>query len=150
MMLVSSPCFMPQRTRQIMQKTVAGFMAVWLSGFVFLFCCGDTAKAAEVEFCPMAKASHHCDSAADENKDSDTVSRAGGVCIDCCAFLPAVFDKARKIDQPQQPVVAPERIAVVAKRITPRLTRTVEVAAGYRARLPDKSGTFISNQVFRI
>jgi hypothetical protein len=143
---------MPLRTRHILQKTVAGLMAAWLSGFVFLFCCGDTAKAAEMgEFCPMAKpAQHHCDTATQQNEDADTVSRAKGVCIDCCAFLPVVFDKARKVDQPQQPLVAPERVAMVARQVTPRLHRRTGVIDDYRARLPDKSRTFISTQVFRI
>jgi hypothetical protein len=39
---------------------------------------------------------------------------------------------------------------VALKPITPRLTRTTEVPSRYRARLPDKSRTFISTQVFRI
>ena len=150
-MSLSVPCPMQRQTRQIMRRTVAGFMAVWLSGFVFLFCC-DAAKAAakSVESCPMPKMSHHCDTAKQQNDDSNSVSRAEGVCFECCAFLPVVFDKARKVDQPNQPVAAPDRVVEVARRITPRLHRTVRAIARYRARLPDKSRTFISTQVFRI
>ena len=46
---------MRNRTRHITQKTVASFMALWLSGFVFLFCCGPTKAAVEeTKSCPFA------------------------------------------------------------------------------------------------
>jgi len=141
---------MQYRKGKITQRTVAAFMALWLSGFVFLFCCGPTKAALEeTKSCPLAKQAHHCDTANDQNKSSDTVSRAQGVCVDCCGFLPAVFDKARKVDQPQPPVTAPERVVVATRLLTPRpLRSTTEFT--YSTRLSDKSRTFISTQVFRI
>src|SRR4051812_44507554 len=115
---------MQYRKRNITQQTVAAFMALWLSGFVFLFCCGPTKAAVEeTKSCPLAKQAHHCDTANQQNEVSDTVSRAQGVCVDCCGFLPAVFDKARKVDQPQPSITAPERVLVAARLVTPRPIR---------------------------
>jgi len=124
-------------------------MAVWMSGLVFLFCCGPTKAAIdETQHCPLGKPEHHCDTPADV-PESSSVSRAEGVCVECCGFLPAVFDKARKVDQPQPPAATPERIAVRPRLLTPRPIRIACVPA-YRGRLTDKSRTFISTQVFRI
>jgi len=140
---------MQHQTRHIIRKTLSGFMALWLSGSVFVLCCyASSAVKQMTEFCPMHTASHHCDGDMGQDQAPDTVGRLEGVCFDCCGYLPAVFDKARKVDQPA-PVTAPERVAVVARLITPRPTRA-PLAPAYRTRLPDKSRTFISTQVFRI
>jgi hypothetical protein len=84
----------------------------------------------------------------EQNDASNTVGRLEGVCFDCCGYLPAVFDKARKVDQ-SVPVTAPERVAITPRLITPTPIRATLVSA-YQARLADKSRTFISTQVFRI
>lgn len=140
---------MQQQTKQTIRKSVAGFMALWLSGAVFLFCCYANSAATHLtEFCPMQTASHHCDGRMQQNDASTAVSRLQGVCFDCCGYLPAVFDKARKVDQ-SAPVTAPERVAVTPRLITPRPIRAPRATA-YQARLADKSRTFISTQVFRI
>ncbi len=140
---------MQHQTTRIIRKSVSGFMALWLSGFVFIFCCyANSAVTHVTEFCPMHTASHHCDGDMGQNGASDTVGRLEGVCFDCCGYLPAVFDKARKVDQPA-PVTAPERLAIAPRLITPRPIRAPLLPA-YRARLTDKSRTFISTQVFRI
>jgi uncharacterized membrane protein len=140
---------MQHQTRHTIRRTVSGFMALWLSGSVFIFCCyaSSTVKMM-TESCPMHAASHHCDGMIEQNDPSKIVDRLEGVCFDCCGYLPAVFDKARKVDQPA-PVTAPERVAVVATLITPRPARA-PLGPAYRTRLPDKSRTFISTQVFRI
>jgi len=140
---------MQHQTRHIIRKSLSGFMALWLSGVVFLFCCDANSAVTHVtEFCPMHTASHHCDGMMQQDEGSSTVGRLEGVCFGCCGYLPAVFDKARKVDQPA-PVTAPERVAVTPRRITPRPIRA-PLAPAYRARLADKSRTFISTQVFRI
>ncbi len=149
MIQLSGLWLMQRDTRHILRKTIAGFMAVWLSGFVFLFCCyASSAMTHATEFCPMHTASHHCDGNMEQNDASNAVGRFEGVCFDCCGYLPAVFDKARKVDQ-SAPVTAPERVAVTPRLITPRPIRATPVPA-YRTRLADKSRTFISTQVFRI
>ena len=140
---------MQHQTRHRIRKTLSGFMALWLSGFVFIFCCyANSTVKLMTESCPMHTASHHCDGDMGQTDASNTVGHIEGVCFDCCGYLPAVFDKARKVDQPA-PVTAPERVAATPRLITPRPTRA-SLAPAYRARLADKSRTFISTQVFRI
>ena len=150
MIHVSGFCLMQHQTRRIIRKSVSGFMALWLSGFVFVFCCyANSAVKQMTEFCPMHTASHHCDGNMGQSDSSDTVDHVEQVCFDCCGYLPAVFDKARKVDQPQPPVTAPERVVVATRLLTPRpLRSTTEFT--YSTRLSDKSRTFISTQVFRI
>lgn len=140
---------MQHPTRHTFRKTVAGFMALWLSGFVFVFCCyANSTVKMMTESRPMHTASHHCDGMMRQNDESRTVGRVEGICFDCCGYLPAVFDKARKVDQ-HASVTAPERVAVTPRLVTPRPLRAAPATA-YRARLADKSRTFISTQVFRI
>lgn len=140
---------MQHEMKQIIRKSLAGFIAVWLSGFVFLFCCHASLAASHVkDSCPMGKQAHHCDLPMEQADDATPADSIDGVCVTGCGYLPAVFDKARKVDQPA-PVTAPERVAVTPRLITPRPARAPLVTV-YRARLADKSRTFISNQVFRI
>ena len=140
---------MQPQTKHIIRKTVAGFMTLWLSGFVFVFCCyASSTTAHQTDFCPMGKQAHHCDTPMDQNDVPDAVGRLEGICFDCCGYLPAVFDKARKVDRPA-PVTAPLRAATTTRTLT--VTPVKELPASeYRARLADKSRTFISTQVFRI
>jgi hypothetical protein len=128
---------------------VAGFMAVWLSGFVFLFCC-NTAEAAgnTVEFCPMAAMSHHCDKARTQDNGSDAIGAAEELCVNC-SLLPVIFDKARKVEAPQKQIVAPAEIAVVRSPVF-RIATSSPQSARFVPRLLDKSRIFVSIQVFRI
>lgn len=140
---------MQHQTGQIVRKSISGILTVWLSGFVFVFCCHASLAAQHGhDSCPMARQSHHCDRHSEQAGDATAANRAEGTCLINCGYLPAVFDKARKVDQ-SAPVVAPPRAASVARLFTPRPTRARQASA-YRARLTDKSRTFISIQVFRI
>ena len=94
-------------------------LAVWLSGFVFLFCCGMMdVRAVETEFCPLAKSASHCSKAKpDENQIaflSEHTSR-----FDCCYFLPAVFDKVRKIQKTQQIALPLNKIKIDSAKYLP-------------------------------
>ncbi len=123
-------------------------MMVWLSGVVFVGCCQAANAAPSMEFCPMAVKSHHCDKAQDEPV-RDSLSRRIPACADCCAFLPVMFDKARKIEPLQQVSVA-RVVELEPARFKPVAVRTTSVRSTYRARSPDKQATFIINRVFRI
>src|SRR6185503_10406274 len=82
-------------------KTIAGFLTLWLSGVLFLFC-GQMSAMEPAEFCPFGKGKSHCDKAKAEN-DSPLVSKeSSGQKLDCCGFLPAVFDKNRKVEKGQK------------------------------------------------
>ena len=143
----------PQNSRK--KRVFAGLLAVWMSGVVFLFCCGmPKAQAAEIESCPLAKASHCRKSASDTSpKDEEALRvetfQSGGLAFNCCGFLPQVFDKAKKAEQSLQIADAPKRAiieppALVFIKIEPD-TFTV-----YRPRPLNRSGTYLRNRVFRI
>lgn len=137
-----------RQLKKIMHKTLAGSMALWLSGVVFLFCCETlNARSMTTESCPLAKMSEHCDKAKQANNPS--VSLTNETSMDCCGFLPIVFDKSRKIDQVQkQAAVAPAMIAV--KFTLPAIHGDSHSFDAFTSRIPDRHGTFIKNCVFRI
>lgn len=139
--------------KTLVRKTIAGFMAIWLSGFVFLFCCvaafgGPMGEASS----SMDSMSEHCKKAmaAKSVKEShDGFELSGAERLDCCGFLPAVFDKNRKIDRIDKvETVSSQRISVRfdIKHVTCRLSSTVK----RRPYIPDRQYTFIKYQVFRI
>ena len=92
-----------QKGKQLTRAT-AGFLAVWLSGVVFLFCCEMMpqvqAASSENENCPLAKLHNSCDKSDGENQ-SAAIEKESSV-LECCAMLPRVFDKARKIEKTQK------------------------------------------------
>ena len=137
-----------QQIKKIAHKTLAGSMAVWLSGIVFLFCCQEMSAATQPEFCPLAKMSGHCDKA-DLNSDSSVVENTSAQHFDCCAFLPVVFDKARKVDTVQK------QVAITSEPIRPRYVdqtthfSTVSFVA-INSRVADRHDSYLKNRVFRI
>ena len=124
-------------------------MTIWLSGIVFLVCCVATASATEKEHCPLAKMSQaHC-------KKSSAVGEAflqktpAGAAFSCCGFLPAVFDKARKLQNNEPEVGAP--LVAVAATIQPRPARLpVRHTPTYRSVVVRKNTTYLKNLTFRI
>jgi len=138
--------------RNVLHRSLAGFMVVWLSGVVFLFCCPEMKAAApEADSCPLMKmSSSHCDKAAKQQPAGDTIEGVRPACFDCCAFLPVVFDKSRKIDVVQKQIAAPVEKVVATKFDFP-VTRTASfLAAAFKQRIPDRHGTYLVNGVFRI
>lgn len=99
---------------KLSHKALAGSMSIWLSGIVFLFCCEMPGAAAEKEFCPLTKVSEHCDKAEKKNAPSGIARANGERGFDCCGFLPAIFDKSRKIEPAQK------QLATVAKHAAPK------------------------------
>lgn len=135
---------------KFIHKALTGFMAVWLSGVVFLLCCQTmNAKALAAESCPLAKKSDHCDKAKKAEQNAPVIEFKGGSSVECCSFLHAVFDKARKVEQNQK------QIAITSKVLPfrfepPRPASISPTFAASRSRVPDRHGTFIRNCVFRI
>jgi len=136
-----------RRIRIIAHRSMAAFMAVWLSGVVFLLCCPSMAAASPKAACPLAAASDHCKRSA--KKDSDVVSRQGLAATFCCEFLPAVFDKSRKIERA-------ERVsAAVSKPVSIRRLEVAVVVKSsgfiqYSSPLIDQHEIFLRNRVLRI
>ncbi|HEX3100402.1 MAG TPA: hypothetical protein VHQ01_01345 [Pyrinomonadaceae bacterium] len=140
-MLVSS------NIMKYLHTTLAGVMAVWLSGVVFLFCC-HTASAAPVDSCPMAKMSAHCDKGMKQNNASHVVTPSAVDCIQC-GFLPVVFDKSRKVDQVHKQLTP--AIARIAVHFDPLVFAVPAAKAPpLYARVPVRERIFIKNCVFRI
>lgn len=136
--------------KRITHKTFAGFMAIWLSGVVFLVVCNlQMANASGGDHCPLVKLGAHCDKV-DKNKNSHVVTdRTNENGMDCCAFIPALFDKSRTIDSNQQ-VAAVAPIAIVERpkqiAVQPLFTRN----CSYHSTILPKGDTFLKNRTFRI
>jgi len=103
--------------RKVSHRSLAGFLMVWLSGVVFLFCCEMPTEAAEGDFCPLSKAESHCDKTADEYTLL-AVSERSNSAFDCCGFLPVVFDKTRKLEPKQNSDLVTSDINVVLRHFT--------------------------------
>jgi hypothetical protein len=132
-------------------KTIAAFMVFWLSGVLFLLCCGAMqSMAAESDFCPLAaKGQSHCDKSKVKN-DSPVISKiTQSQTLDCCGFLPAVFDKTRKTEKIQQASQPVDKIKVDLPRFS-FAQNTFETAADYHSPFLAQEKIFIKNCIFRI
>jgi hypothetical protein len=135
-------------SRQKPQKIISSLLVIWLSGLVFLFCCGTMEVQAKGEFCPLAKAKSHCDKA----KTDDSVvllKQSENENYDCCGFLSAVFDKARKIESNSQTAIITDKVRVERPQFSP-VADSFEIAAIYFAPSYSQGKVFIKNCVFRI
>jgi hypothetical protein len=132
-------------------KSIAAFMVFWLSGILFLLCCGTMqAQAKDAEFCPLAaKGKSHCDKAKKDNDLPVVSKQSDNLNFDCCGFLPAVFDKTRKIEKNQQ-IALPVAKIKVDSPIFSLVENNFEVAAGYRPPILRQERIFIKNCIFRI
>jgi hypothetical protein len=144
-LILMSLFFAQHKTR----KATAGLLALWLSGFVLLFCCGAMEARAETEFCPLAKAKSHCDKTNAAKTDVPSFSAHSGLRFDCCGFLPAVFDKARKIEKNQQTANIAEQLKI--ERPVFSFVRKDSASANFYRPPPfPRKKIFIVNRVFRI
>lgn len=127
-----------------------GFVTVWLSGILLLFCCG--AMPAKAESCPLARAGSHCDKSQKAESDNNTkhFSRSSVPSVNCCSFLPALYDKARKI-QKNDSIESAElvEIAVPFESYFNKLSR-ITTKFAYHPRIFVTKKIFIRNCVFRI
>lgn len=126
---------------------LTGFMALWLSGFIFLFCCEKlNAQQMDAEFCPLEKLSGHCDR---NESAAPVVETTVDASVDCCAFLPVVFDKARKLEpiQKQSPLALKP---VTTKFRLPQIEFKAQPTVAFHARVLDRHATYLINRNFRI
>lgn len=138
------------KIKRTVRKILAGTMAVWLSGIVFLACCQQlNARSMEMESCPLAKMSEHCDKATRQDADRAFVELTEQPSVDCCGFLPVVFDKSRKIEQAEKQVAITSSVVALKFSLPPILKITPSFSA-FRSRTPDRHGIFVENCVFRI
>ena len=145
----------------VTKRIFAGLLTVWLSGIVFLFCCGampTTQAVAEAESescCPLAKMDHHCDkpavgeTTAAENAERFDAFQNGKSAFDCCGFLTHVFDKARKAEIVKQIAAVAEKTVIETPKFAFVKTKS-NAFFKYRPRPLNRSGTYLKNRVFRI
>ena len=133
-----------------MHRTLTGFMALWLSGVVFLLCC-DTANgnAMSPEFCPLAKTSSHCDKGTIADSTSPSVADLEQNSLECCTILATVFDKTRKIERAQSQAVTDPKLFAL-RFISPAVAGHNQPHSLPASRVSDKHHLFIQNCVFRI
>ena len=132
------------------RKGLAGFMSIWLSGIALLFFCQLPARANGVDSCPLARVSKgHCDHAGSAEKSkSESFSQSTAQAFDCCSFIPAVFDKTRKIDRHPHPAGIGEKTVPLRLKIRPaRRSWPKSVQA---SNLPAPGRIFIKNHALRI
>ncbi len=141
---------MASMLHKVAYKTLSGFMAIWLSGIVFLLCCempGDDAENARTQ---MDSMSEHCRRAMSKKNPGHAIELPDYDTFDCCGFLPGIFDKNRKLSRIDQPDAD----------LTLQISARLNVARGVNFRqpvivrsepyIPDRQSTFLKNQVFRI
>lgn len=131
---------------------IAAFMVSWLSGVLFLFCCGtmQEARAADAEFCPLAaKGRSHCDKTKESGDEPIFSAATSHLKFDCCGFLPAVFDKTRKIEKTEQTTEPAAKIKVAPPEFSCD-GDDFETTSEYRSIIRKQEKIFIKNCVFRI
>jgi len=114
--------------KKYIRISLAGLMSVWLSGVVFLFCCERiNANTGEAESCPLAKMSlDDCPIA-----DAAVIKTVQENCVDCCGFLPVVFDKNRKIEQNEKQITTASNVPVIKFDPSAAFDYTAKPAAIY-------------------
>lgn len=105
------------------------------------------AAASSKAACPLAEVSDHCKRSAEKN--TDAVSRLDLAVPTCCEFLPAVFDKARKIERAER-VSAIVSKPLSIRRLEVAVVAKPSVSVRYSSPLIDQHEIFIRNRVFRI
>jgi hypothetical protein len=130
------------------RKALAAVMSIWLSGIALLLFCQLPARANGSDYCPLAKvAKGHCDHT-DKKGNSTQFSQSSSQAFDCCSFIPAVFDKTRKVERHKQPASVGEKTLPLRLRIRPeRHSWPKTVHASYRL-APDH--IFIKHHALRI
>lgn len=148
--LCVSMVFAPQM-KTIANKAGAGFMALWLSGVVFILCCHlQNEYVAKRDSCPLVKLGAHCEKGQEKAKQPEIITRqSADQGMDCCAFIPAFFDKTRTNDSHQQvAVAAPPAIRSPSIKVITRYH--VEPFRSYHSPPILKNDTFLKNRTFRI
>ena len=126
----------------------AAFMTLWLSGVLFLLC-GQMPEMQAKDFCPLGKGKSHCDKAKAENDSPLVSTETGFQSFDCCGFLPAVFDKTRKVEKNQQVTKLVDKIKVDLPKFA-FTKKDLTVSESYHSASFSKNKTFIKNCIFRI
>jgi hypothetical protein len=136
--------------QQNTKRVVAGLLAFWLSGVVFLFCCETSkAKASETESCPLSKTSHCNKKLTQETASQLALLQTENQTVDCCLFPSQVFDKARKFETNQQPAEVSSIVKTPATKFF-FVERKFSSSKVYHSLILNRGSTHLKNCVFRI
>jgi len=125
-------------------------MALWLSGIIFLLCCEmSKTEAAPEDSCPLGRMKGHCDKAKNKMPSATLSGRQESQEVDCCGFIPAVFDKARKI-QKSEPLAQPESIPQPGSPTLLSVGDFRQNLRSYSTKTFARKKIFIMNRVLRI
>lgn len=124
-------------------------MALWLSGLVFLLCCEMPKAQASVDDCPLGRMKGHCDKARNTPPLVTLSDMPDTEQADCCGFIPAVFDKARKI-QKIEPIAHAETAVTPAPTANFNLPNSIRQKSAYLSNVANGRRTFVKNCAFRI
>lgn len=139
-----------RQLRTVTQKTLAGFMAIWLSGFVFLFCCDDiSARITDAGSHQPDKMSAHCHADGDQTSHSVRKQTSEHEEFDCCGFIPMLLDKTRKVESNEQIVAVSPAVVVEKPILIPRQSVSASVIS-YRSAVLFRNDTYLKNRTFRI
>jgi hypothetical protein len=136
---------------KLAHKGLVGFMTLWLSGIVFILCCHlQNGYVAEGDSCPLVKLGAHCDKDQEKAKHPEIITRqSDDQGMDCCAFIPAFFDKTKTNDNHRQ--VAATAPAVIQTPSIIGITRpSYAPPHAYHSPPIPKNDTFLKNRTFRI
>jgi hypothetical protein len=132
-----------------LHKAFCGLIALWLSGVLFIPLCSGDRSSDSMEFCPLAKLGAHCDKVKRSEDVRSITYEDDGQGIDCCAFIPTVFEKTRDINASLE--VASVASSFIVETIhNGSLHRTKFSTAPYRSPLLLKDRTFLTNRAIRI
>ena len=135
---------------KLAQRPIAAIMVAWLSGFLLLFCCDTPSAKAADEHCPLSQKSEHCDKGAKTNEDSFSIhGQTKHTDTDCCAYLPIIFDKARKVERTEKTALAPDLVRAHVPKFRPVVISFLAEYA-YSPPVLYRDKIFITNCVFRI
>ena len=131
--------------RKYVRMSLSGLLAVWLTGVVFLFCCGKIGAMPDADMgmsndCPMSHT---------ENTGVPFAASSSNDHVDCCGFLPAVFDKTRKVERDQQQVATASGL-VVLRYVLPAIASHRATPISTHVRIGPQVDLPITNCVLRI
>ena len=147
-LIVMKPNFLRQNTSA--NRIFAGLLAFWMSGAIFLLCCGAlNVNAVEIEICPLSKKGHCAKSSSNVKPSLFNTIQPGETTFDCCEFFGKIFDKTRNIEPGQQVAEMPSILVIESPSFIFIKNRTI-VLSNYTPPILSRADTYLKNRVFRI
>ena len=134
------------------KKIIAASLVFWMSGVLFLFCCDSMkAQAAETaESCPLAKTEHCSKQSKAETASADfVVIEPQPQTLDCCRFIPPIFDKTVKTEKIQKVEAALSTVKILQPKFSV-VKSAFPAAKNFRSVVLNRENTHLKNCVFRI